>query len=50
MPNIFTASGLCAVQYFKANYETAVLSSHDKILIFTVMNQYNFLKLIVITF
>ena len=50
MQNRFTASGLYTVQYFKANYETALLWSHNEILILTAMNQDHFLKLIVITF
>lgn len=50
MQNRFTASGLYMVQYFKANYETALLLSHNGILILTVMDQDHFLKLIVITF
>lgn len=45
MQNRFSASGLYTVQYFKANYETALLLSHDKILILTVMNQISFSKI-----
>lgn len=50
MQNRFSASGLYEVQYFKANYETGILLSHNETLILTVTNQDHCLKLIVIIF